>query len=54
VAEVENVKGEYLTNVLNVTDNGFEIIADGLFNKTVCEFWVDVFTGTTELGGYPP
>jgi hypothetical protein len=50
--KIGNVDGEYLTNVLNVTDGGFEIIEDRTHNRTICEFWIDIFTKTTEAGGY--
>jgi hypothetical protein len=50
--KVGNIDGEYLTNVLNVTDNGFGIITDTTHNRTICDFWIDIFTKTTEAGGY--
>lgn len=44
--------GEYATNVLNVTDSGFDLITDRESNTTVCDFWVDIFTRATDVGGY--
>jgi hypothetical protein len=52
--KVGDVTGQYFTNVLNVTDNGFGIITDYGFNKTICDFWVNIFNKTTVLGGYVP
>jgi hypothetical protein len=36
--KIRDVTGQYFTNVLNVTDNGFGIISDSEFNKTICDF----------------
>jgi carboxylesterase type B len=43
---------EYLMNVLNVTDTGFEIIDDTTQNSTMCDFWIRAIWTTTALGGY--
>jgi hypothetical protein len=51
---VGDVTGQYFTNVLNVADNGFRIITDYGFNRTICVFWVEIFNKTTVLGGYAP
>ncbi|OCK83949.1 alpha/beta-hydrolase [Lepidopterella palustris CBS 459.81] len=51
---VGNLQGEYYTNVLNVSDSGFDIIQETEYNKTICEFWVGIYTNTTNLGGYAP
>jgi len=52
--KIRDVTGQYFTNVLNVTDNMFGIITGYEFNKTICDFWVDIFNKTTVLGGYAP
>jgi hypothetical protein len=43
---------QYATDVLNVTDSSFELITDRESNTTVCDFWVDIFTRATVVGGY--
>jgi hypothetical protein len=52
--KVGDVAGQYFTNVLNVADNGFGIITDYGFNRTICDFWVGIFNKTMVLGGYVP
>lgn len=46
--------GQYLTNVLNVTDTGFELITDTEDFKSIADFWTNIFKEITELGGYGP
>jgi hypothetical protein len=50
--KVGDISGQYFTNLLNATGIGFELITDQEFNKTTCEFWVDIFDKTDVLGGY--
>ncbi|OCK76786.1 alpha/beta-hydrolase [Lepidopterella palustris CBS 459.81] len=46
--------GGSFTNVLNVTNSGFELITDESYNKTICDFWIGIFTNVTAMGGYAP
>jgi len=47
---------EYITDVLNVTDTGFEIIEDTTYNSSICGFWTIAIGLTTAAGPYdcPP
>jgi hypothetical protein len=46
--------GQYLTNVLNVTDSGFELITDEEDFESIAKFWTGIFYEITQLGGYAP
>ena len=43
-----------LTNVLNVTDSGFELITDGEDFESITQFWIGIYGEITQLGGYWP
>jgi carboxylesterase type B len=43
-----------LKQVLNVTDRGFELIADDKTTAEECDFWKDVMAALTVGGGYSP
>jgi carboxylesterase type B len=45
---------EKLSNVLNVTDTGFEIITDQESLKSHCDFFLNVQAAVTLAGGYVP
>lgn len=45
---------EKLSNVLNVTDTGFEIITDQESLKSRCDFFLNVQAAVTLAGGYVP
>ncbi|KAF2816279.1 alpha/beta-hydrolase [Mytilinidion resinicola] len=42
----------YLWDVLNVTDTGFELIEDRTQNRSICLFWGGIIFATTVFGGY--
>ena len=43
--------GSALSKVLNVTDNGFDLIQDQLNKADDCYFWRDTFAALTNFGG---
>ena len=45
---------EYVSNVLNVTDAGFELITDQESLRSRCEFFLDTQAAVTLAGGYVP
>ncbi|KAF2399881.1 alpha/beta-hydrolase [Trichodelitschia bisporula] len=46
--------GPALSNVLNATDNGFELISDTKTKAEDCDFWRDIFASVTNALGYAP
>ena len=50
----EGETGQFLTNVLNVTGSGFELVTDEEDFESVTQFWIGIFEEITKLGGYSP
>jgi carboxylesterase type B len=50
--QASTTQSERLSNVLNVTNDGYQLITDGLGLKSTCEFWLSVHSKLTQRAHY--